>query len=300
MTYSIRTLAGILLALMVAVPVFAQDQDETPTVDLLAALESVRAEYGDDVIVLSAELDTEDADDMDDEDTDDIDDADDNENCADFEILTAEGEQLDLDVCLDAETGELLVTLDDANDMDDNNDDDNDDDNSSSNDDNDDDNDDDDEDSDDISAELLETTLTVTLEDAIASALEIFPNATIIEIELEIEDGTLVWDIDVRIPSSDETRSVDIDADTGSVLQFGFESADDDANRLRDNDDDDDDDNDARSDNDDNDDDNSSSNDDDDDDNDDDDDAEDDNDDDDDSDDDDGDDDDDDDDGDDD
>ena len=63
----------------------------------------------------------------------------------------------------------------------------------------------------------------VSMEDAIAIALTVYPDSTISNINLEQLDGMLVWDVEL----DDGVRSVDVDALTGAVLSFGYEANDD-------------------------------------------------------------------------
>lgn len=66
----------------------------------------------------------------------------------------------------------------------------------------------------------------ISEEEAITIALEIFPNSTITRVVLEDENGILMWDINF----DDNTRSVDVNSETGAVEQFGYEINDDDLN----------------------------------------------------------------------
>ncbi|MEL6405970.1 MAG: PepSY domain-containing protein [Chloroflexota bacterium] len=188
------------IALLMALPAVAQQDgattDDDTTFDLLSALEALRAEYGEDVVILEAELDMED---MDDED-DTADDESADSVCAEFEILL-DGAEVEVEVCQDASTGDIVLELDQ---------------------DDDDDVADDDMDDDDTS-EITTSSPAISLDDAIATAQAIFPNATLTSIELDIEDGVLVWDIEF----DDDLRSVDVDAESGNVLYFGYESEDD-------------------------------------------------------------------------
>lgn len=78
------------------------------------------------------------------------------------------------------------------------------------------------------------TTPVVTLEEVVEVALGIFPNSAITSVDLELwDDGTLVWDVEL----DDDVRSVDVDAATGEVLSFGFETEDDNSVQTVDDDD---------------------------------------------------------------
>ncbi|MEL6528271.1 MAG: PepSY domain-containing protein, partial [Chloroflexota bacterium] len=202
-----NTFLVLAIALLMALPAVAQQDgattDDDTTFDLLSALEALRAEYGEDVIILEAELDMEDMDDeadtADDDDTDSV--------CAEFEILL-DGTEVEVEVCQDASTGDIVLEIDQDDDMTETDDDD--------------DVADDDMDDDDTS-EITTSSPAISLDDAIATAQAIFPNATLTSIELDIEDGVLVWDIEF----DDDLRSVDVDAESGDVLYFGYESQDD-------------------------------------------------------------------------
>ncbi|MEM9954977.1 MAG: PepSY domain-containing protein [Chloroflexota bacterium] len=174
-------LASIILLMLPATAVFAQD--DAP-LDLATAIETVRAIYGQDVTILSIEFDRED--DADDEDFGDI--------CFDFELrLTATDDTFtfeDVDVCQDAMTN--TITLDTATSDD-----------SASN----------------TSTGTSDTTVqdaTITAAQAITTALELFPNNTVTSVELYIEDGILLWDVEL----DGDARDVYVDAQTGSVLEF--------------------------------------------------------------------------------
>lgn len=62
----------------------------------------------------------------------------------------------------------------------------------------------------------------VSVEDAIATALRIFPGSIVDSANLEEDDGVLVWDIEL----DDDVRSVDVNAITGNIISFGYERSD--------------------------------------------------------------------------
>ena len=194
-----------LVILMIPAIVLAQDVTEGG-VTLLEALGLVHDAYGDEIIIVKASYNDDDA-------------------CWKFEFEDG------TEVCVDEVTGEILVDdspeitpepeetpemeetpePDDDDDMDDVDDDVNDDEDEDVN--------------DDVNDDDEDVTPTVTMEDAIAIALSIFPDSQVSDINLDHMHGLLVWDIGL----DDNTRAVDIDAMTGAVLFFGFESQDDDS-----------------------------------------------------------------------
>ncbi|MDQ7035029.1 MAG: PepSY domain-containing protein [Anaerolineae bacterium] len=75
---------------------------------------------------------------------------------------------------------------------------------------------------------------TISLEEAIAAALEIFPGSTVSSAELSVkDDGSVVWEIQL----DNDVRGVDVDSETGSILFFGYEDNDNDGsfNSVNDN-----------------------------------------------------------------
>jgi hypothetical protein len=218
---SLKFLIPLVFVAILLFPMALFAQDTSDGVTLLEAVLLVQQRYGSDVFIREVDYEAD-------------------EGCWKFHL--ADGTEF----CVDQMTGEF--TFDDnsaeatAEATDDNfidcNDDDSDDDNGTSTpaatDDNDDDCDDDNDrnrgsgdDSDDDS--LLNVTPAVSLEEAIAIALVIYPDAIVNDAELEdFEDSFLVWDIEFE-----GNRSVDVDAQTGEILFFGFESNDDDSNDDR-------------------------------------------------------------------
>jgi uncharacterized membrane protein YkoI len=76
---------------------------------------------------------------------------------------------------------------------------------------------------------------TISLDDAIASALRIFPNRIVSDFELERNAaGVVVWEIKL----DNDTVQVEVDAETGFVLNFGRNTNSDDNSGSSDNDDD--------------------------------------------------------------
>ncbi len=74
-----------------------------------------------------------------------------------------------------------------------------------------------------------------------ARALEIatarFPNGNILEAELEDEDGSLVYEVDLRIPGQRGIQEIVIDAMTGEVLSTDIDLEDEDDDNGDDDDD---------------------------------------------------------------
>lgn len=63
-------------------------------------------------------------------------------------------------------------------------------------------------------------TAAITEEEAKAAALEAYPRATVVEVELERENGTLVYEVEL-----DNGLEVAVDANNGSVLSPEMEGA---------------------------------------------------------------------------
>lgn len=74
----------------------------------------------------------------------------------------------------------------------------------------------------------------VTMEEAIQTAKTKFPGR-VMEAELESEDGALVYEVEI-VSASGETQEIEIDAQSGKILDSDSESAnekgDDDANET--------------------------------------------------------------------
>lgn len=138
--------------------VFADEETEAaPTVDVVNALQAVRAQYGAEALILEGEFEAEEG-----------------EAGWEFELMTDAGE-VEVLVAEDA-TGALIVTeaveetddsddAEDANEMDD-------------------------------SEEEITTAPTITIEQAISIAQGNNPESPVTEIELENDMGTLVWEVE--------------------------------------------------------------------------------------------------------
>ncbi len=185
--------ALLLFVFLIPMNALAQDESESPVIDLMDALAMLRAEVGEDVYIVEAEFEVED------------DDGEMLEICWEFEVLDAQGSEMEVEICEDIDSGELVLDVDDENE--DSNDDDSDDENEM-----------DDGDEDESSAPSA-----ISLDDALAIVLENQPDSAITGFELEDEDGSFVWEFEFA-----DDSELSIDATTGDILDSVDDSEDDD------------------------------------------------------------------------
>ena len=183
-----QKLTLLIIVLLMAVPMAVLAQETTPEPDApLSLLEATAIVQAEygDALILEIQWDAAD---------------DDSDESACWKFEFADGTEL----CVDALTGEITV-------------------------------DDDSDDSNDDSAEATpepESTPdpnapapVITMEEAIAKALEIFPDGVVSKIELELwGDGTLVWEVKL----DGDKLAVELDAVDGTVYDFGYDDSDDD------------------------------------------------------------------------
>ena len=81
----------------------------------------------------------------------------------------------------------------------------------------------------------LEAQAKVSKADAQKTALAKVPNGTVKEGEVEREDGKLIWSFDITTPDSKEITEVNVDANTGEVVNIEKETPKDEA-KEKDND----------------------------------------------------------------
>lgn len=199
--YAIPTVIFVLLFIPSAI--FAQDASAEP-IDVTSALDVIRTEYGEDILILEAEYDSKD---------------DENETTCweiEFEVTNADATSTNVEahVCPDAETSNLVIVLDE----DENGDDDNDND------------------------EQAFSAPTISIDEAIATTLETVADGVITSIELENDASVLVWvfeleaspNVYISADSGDVIEFADSDAD-------GDDDSDDDDDSDENHDDDDED-----------------------------------------------------------
>lgn len=63
----------------------------------------------------------------------------------------------------------------------------------------------------------------ISEEQALATALARVPNTRVLVLELEREDGRLIYSFDLKVPGKRGHYEVDVDALTGGVLRAAFE-----------------------------------------------------------------------------
>ena len=77
---------------------------------------------------------------------------------------------------------------------------------------------------------------TISPEQARETALAAVPGGTIVDAEIEEEDGRLIYAFDIKVAGQRGTHDVEIDARTGALLQDEAEDEDDDEDDDRDDD----------------------------------------------------------------
>lgn len=60
---------------------------------------------------------------------------------------------------------------------------------------------------------------------AVAAAKREVPGGTVVALELERENGTLLYSIDLKVPGAEGTKEVEVDAMNGKVIESEHESA---------------------------------------------------------------------------
>ena len=71
----------------------------------------------------------------------------------------------------------------------------------------------------------LQAQAKVSKADAQATALAKVPNGTVKECELEKEHGRLIWSFELNTPDSKDITEVNVDANTGEVVNIEHEKA---------------------------------------------------------------------------
>ena len=89
--------ALLLFVFLIPMNALAQDESESPVIDLMDALAMLRAEVGEDVLIVEAEFEVED------------DDGEMLEICWEFEVLDAQGSEMEVEICEDTDSGELVL-----------------------------------------------------------------------------------------------------------------------------------------------------------------------------------------------